>query len=66
MQGFPRSIDWETAERIYAIYSALYGTDQSLERLAERGGFGWSEVDHIAKRYEERFGKTRLIEFTKE
>lgn len=48
-------IPWETAEVIYAMYSARYGTSQSLERLAERSGFGWAEVellftDEIAKR----------------
>lgn len=37
-------IDWITAEKIYKVYSELYGTQQSLERLAERGGFGWTEV----------------------
>lgn len=43
MQDGP-DIDWITAEKIYAVYSGLYGTDQSLERIAERGGFGWKEV----------------------
>lgn len=46
MQRGP-SIPWTLAEAIYAGYSALYGTDQSLQRLAERGGFSWPEVEHI-------------------
>jgi hypothetical protein len=36
----PRSIPWELAEILYPAY----GHDQSLERLAERGGFGWREL----------------------
>ncbi|CAM3463382.1 hypothetical protein COSO111634_16555 [Corallococcus soli] len=43
--GLPRSIPWSLAERAYADYSRRYGTSQSLERLAERGGFGPTELD---------------------
>lgn len=46
MQNGP-SIPWSLAEVIYAGYSALFGSSQSLERLAERGGFGWREVEAI-------------------
>ena len=46
MQDGP-PIPWSLAKIIYAGYSALFGTNQSLERLAERGGFGWSEVSGI-------------------
>jgi hypothetical protein len=53
MQNGP-SIDWATAEMIYAKYSDLYGTDQSLEVLASRGGFGWAEVEMIWKKHEKR------------
>ena len=42
MDGPP--IPWQLAEVIYSGYSALYGTDQSLDRIAERGGFGWGEI----------------------
>lgn len=53
MKRFPMQdgpdIDWTTAEKIYEIYSGLYGTGQSLERLAERGGFGWEEVALLVK-----------------
>ena len=47
MINSPIDIDWETAEKIYDLYSKLYGTSQSLERIAERGGFGWDEVENI-------------------
>jgi hypothetical protein len=36
-------IPWSAAEIAYAEYAAQYGTMQSLERLAERGGFGRDE-----------------------
>ncbi|KKL16599.1 hypothetical protein LCGC14_2493940 [marine sediment metagenome] len=41
-------IPWKLAEVVYAGYSQRYGTDQSLERIAERGGFGILEIaDHL-------------------
>lgn len=50
MQGGP-SIDWATAEAIYEMYAYFYGRDQSLEVIADRGGFGWAEVEELQKRY---------------
>jgi len=51
MKKFPMQdgpdIGWDVAEEIYVRYSELFGTSQSLERLAERGGFGWAEVQKI-------------------
>jgi hypothetical protein len=46
MQNGP-SIPWPLAEKIYVAYQAAFGSQQSLKRLAERGGFGWAEVEHI-------------------
>lgn len=43
----PRQIPWSVAEKAYGEYSRLYGSGQSLERLAERGGFGWGEMDKL-------------------
>ncbi len=37
-------IPLEIAQEAYKEYSAQYGTQQSLERLAERGGFGVAEI----------------------
>lgn len=52
--GYPaRSVEWSVAERAYAVYSAMYGTQQSLERLAERGGFDNSELDVFLRMYDE-------------
>lgn len=36
---------WAVAEEAWGVYSERYGTRQSVARLAERGGFGESEMD---------------------
>jgi len=51
------SIPWSLAEALYAGYSARHGTSQSLERLHERGGFGWEE---IAFMWDEPRGKDKF------
>lgn len=38
------TIPWWLAEKAYWYYARLYGNDQSLERLSERGGFGRNEL----------------------
>lgn len=38
------TVPWSHAEEAYKEYSAQYGTSQSLERLAQRHGFGASEI----------------------
>lgn len=43
------NIPWSVAEEIYKVYSGLYGKQQSLKRLAERGGFYWGEVAKMWK-----------------
>lgn len=43
----PLFVPWGVAEKAYSVYSALYGTALSLERLAERGGFSPSEMDDL-------------------
>ncbi len=46
MQGGP-PIPWFIAEAIYwTIYHGRPST-QTLERLGERGGFGWSEIEYM-------------------
>lgn len=37
------TIAWSEHMKIYEAYAKRYGRDQSAERLAERGGFGWNE-----------------------
>lgn len=41
------TIPWWLAEIAYREYSKQYGTKQSLERLAERGGFGRKELMYL-------------------
>lgn len=53
-------ITWAEAEEVYRDYALMYGTSQSLERLAERGGFGRAELDIIrqeAREHRARYGK---------
>lgn len=42
-----RSVPEDLARTAYAGYSKAYGTQQSFERLRERGGFGPSEMDRF-------------------
>ena len=55
MQNGP-AIDWGLAEKIYKVYSRLYGKSQSLERLSQRGGFGWAEVQFMWKEHKRLYG----------
>jgi hypothetical protein len=34
------TITWEAAERAYENYTRVFGREQTLERVADRGGFG--------------------------
>jgi len=38
------TIPWSLAEIAYVMYQRLYGSGQSLEELAKRGGFGVTEL----------------------
>jgi hypothetical protein len=40
----PSTISWWLAEIAYAEYKRRYGGQQSIERMAERGGFGRQEL----------------------
>jgi hypothetical protein len=40
----PCTVPWSVAARAYAVYDAKWRTGQSMERLAERGGFGRIEL----------------------
>lgn len=46
MQDGP-AIPWALAEIIWKGYAECGGYDQPLERVGERGGFGWAEVAHF-------------------
>lgn len=40
----PGSIAWEEHLIVWSAYAAKWCSDQSAERIAERGGFGWYEI----------------------
>ena len=40
-------VSWKMAEEAYEVYKFHYGSDQSLERLAKRGGFGLLELQWL-------------------
>ncbi len=42
-----RSVPWVMAEKAWGTYRARYGEGQTLERMAERGGFGWREFAYL-------------------
>lgn len=43
----PLQIPWSVAEVAYGAYVRMYGRSQSLEGLAQRGGFSWYEMDQF-------------------
>lgn len=51
------SIKYEYAKLAYTEYALRYGTDQSLKRLGERGGFGIVEVVELLVGLVKRQGK---------
>lgn len=44
------AIPWWLAELAYDYYSKRFGTSQTLERLAARGGFGRAELVALIRR----------------
>ena len=53
----PKHIPWSIAEKAYGVYVGKYGRCQSLERLAERGGFGWDEMDNLYPKWRAEVGE---------
>ncbi|NOK05810.1 MULTISPECIES: hypothetical protein [Myxococcus] len=49
----PLRIPWPVAERAWSAYVQRCGTSQSLECIAERGGFGWVEMDTLLPEWRE-------------
>lgn len=41
----PMRVPWSVADQAYSVYAARHGRSQTLERLAERGGFAAEEMD---------------------
>lgn len=60
----PLSVPWSVAEKAFATYAARYGTDQSVERLAERAGFSWGEMDLFYPEWREATDAWKNLELT--
>lgn len=58
----PLSAPWPVAEKAWAAYAQQYGTGQSVERLAERGGFDWCEMDMFHPGWREEVDPFRRLE----
>lgn len=43
----PTTIPWSIAEMAYSVYRNRYSSEQSLQNLADRGGFGPGEMDTL-------------------
>lgn len=41
------TVSWKAAERAYENYARRHGRSQSMERMAERGGFGLQEFAYL-------------------
>jgi hypothetical protein len=46
----PGTIAWAEHLEAWGAYAILYGTSQSAERLAQRGGFSYGELVDLLKR----------------
>lgn len=58
----PLSIPWGIAEKAFSEYARLYGTSQSLERLAQRGGFSWGEMDMFYPPWRDECDRLKILE----
>jgi hypothetical protein len=58
----PLQIPWSVAEKAYSAYVAQYGRGQSLMRLAERGGFGWGEMDTLYPNWRKETDSVLLLQ----
>lgn len=46
----PGTVSWEEHLLAWSNYATRYGTRQSAERMAERGGFGYGELaDYLGR-----------------
>jgi hypothetical protein len=49
------TIEWSEHLKAYGFYTSLYGTSQSAERIAERGGFSYKELVQLLGREPKTF-----------
>ncbi len=53
------TISWSAAEIAFFGYEKKYGKGQSLEKIAERGGFGIEEMDEFYPEWRNHFENRR-------
>ena len=46
-------VTWKEGEQFYHLYAERYGTEQSIETIARRGGFGHSEIELFVRERQE-------------
>lgn len=56
MQDGP-AISWELAQLIHSAYIKLHGNSSTLQHLAGRGGFSWTEVSLIFRELRQKHSK---------
>lgn len=61
-KAYPPRIPWHVAELAYSVYAARWGGSQSLERLAERGGFHPGEMDEFLPNWRELADDKRVAD----
>ncbi len=60
IEPHPMTVSWSVAGLAYSVYSARHGDEQSLERMAERGGFHAAEMDMFLPDWRDREAADRL------
>lgn len=57
----PGTIAWTEHELAWSAYAARYGRDQSAERMNERGGFGYLELERYLGRAPETWSPAGVV-----
>lgn len=52
-------IAMERAKEVYRMYCCVFGSNQTLERIGQRGGFGHTEISYIQKRHDKNVATKR-------
>lgn len=63
---YPTEIPWSVAELAYSVYSSRYGNSQSLQTLANRGGFHPGEMDDFLPDWRERCDENAALRAEKD
>ena len=55
------NVPWDMGQRAYEGYSGEYGSSQSIERIAERGGFHPNEMDQFVPGWREELSEITAL-----